>query len=841
MRGRTTLARRPRLRGPTTRLAAALGERPRLAAGLFVVGGAAVALALVASVLGLAASSAFGWKKATLLIVGCDLIVAALIVSARRVSPTDDADVDLASLLNGAIADGVILFAISAAAVIVLFGQAKPIERLGYFLAILVIVPLSVTLAWRRQQAGAAGERQQLLAFATLAATASVLCLARLLALPATGTLDASLFVLLALVGARVAIALSGRFVPAAWPHRFPAQAAVATTPLLLAAAAIPFVPAATLSVVDVAVALAAGLATFDLVRAFGGRRGPSRAWTRAIDAGVLVVSTLVVVYVGLPNLGLALNHNYFLGPATDVLHGHPMLVGTFSQYGVGLIDALAAVFLIVPIGYGTFTLLLSGLTVLLFAVIYVVLRWSTESLLISAAGLTVAVVLYVFGQLAFYTYFPSTGVLRFGLPWLVILLSLASARTERHKQLLDALVLATVAVAAVWSGEAGVYCLGTAVALACLDTAVANASARERIGTAARRIARLLAASLLGLLAFTLLTRAATGAWADWGGYLEYIRLYTTSGFGVLPIEPWSPGLALGAMYTVSAIAIVLLVLTRPALVRERAVAFRAATGLTVLGALVYTYFLGRAAENNLIHISPPAIALLFVWLGIVRSTFDSRIAVAVASGTAIFLGAMIVASESEDISQKYPSTALAAVLGSAPPLGNELRALWHNPVVNPTAAHVVGFVSSLGPRRGGLTFLLTPSVETEALLRLHTANAVGSSNPCQESLSKQGSRRVAAAARSLRPGGIVVTSVNPQDAGQLLPIEQYALALLRGRFTLQEISSDGQGLQAFRMIPPVPVASRAAAPRRMSTHPTTVPSTNQAQPPPNAAPICA
>ncbi len=183
--------------------------------------------------------------------------------------------------------------------------------------------------------------------------------------------------------------------------------------------------------------------------------------------------------------------------------------------------------------------------------------------------------------------------------------------------------------------------------------------------------------------------------------------------------------------MYTVSAIAIVLLVLVRPALVRERAVAFRAATGLTVLGALVYTYFLGRAAPNNLIHISPPAIALLFVWLGIVRSTFDSRIALAVASGTTIFLGAIIVASESEDISQKYPSTALAAVLGSAPPLGNELRALWDNPVVDPTpgAAHVVAFVSSLGPMRGSLTILLTPSVETEILLRLHAANAVGSS----------------------------------------------------------------------------------------------------------------
>jgi hypothetical protein len=798
------------------RLAAALGERPRLTAILFAIGGIAVALALAANLLDLAASSAFGWKKATLLILGCDLIIAGLIVSARRTSLTDEVDGSLASLLSGAIADGVMMFAISAAAVVVLFGQAKPIERLGYFLATLVIVPLSVTLAWRRERTDATGECQQLLAFVTLAATAGVLCLAHLLALPATDTLDTSLFVLLALVAARVVIALSARLVPIVWPRWFPAGAAVATMPLLLAAATIPFVPTVTLSVVDVAVALAAGLATFDLVRAFGGRRGPSHAWTQAIDVGVLVVCALVVPYVGLPKLGLVSNINYFLGPATDVLHGHPMLVGTFSQYGVGQFDALAAVFSVVPIGYGTFILLLSGLTVLLSVVIYIILRWSTESLLIATVGLTVAVSLYVFEEPFSYIYFPSTGVLRFGLPWLVILWSLASARTARHKRLFDVLVLTTVAVAAVWSGETGVYCLGTAGAIACLDTVISEVSGRERLRIAARRIAQLVAASLFGLLAFTLLTRAAAGAWPDWGAYLDYIRLYTTGGLGALPIEPWSAGLALGAMYTISAIVIVLLAVVRPALLRERAVAFRAVTGLTVLGVLVYTYYLDRAHPDNLTHISPPAVALLFVWLGIARLTFDSRIAVAVASATAIFLGAMIVTSEGEDIGLKYPSSALAAVLGSGPPLGSELRTLWHNPVVDPTAAHVAASVSSLGSARGGLTLLLTPSIETETLLRLNTANAVGSSQPCQESISAQGPGRVATAVRSLQPGGIVVISTASQYAGQLLPIQQYTLTLLRRRFTLKEIDVDAQGLQAFRMTGlAIPTPGSVAAPQ--------------------------
>jgi hypothetical protein len=794
------------------RLATAPRMRSRLAISLFAIGAAAVALALAANVLGLAVSSAFGWKKATLLIAGCDLIVAALVVSASRTPPTDDTEGDIASLLSGAIADGVMMFAFSAAAVIVLFGQSKPIERLGYFLAILVIVPLGVTLAWRRQRKGATDERQQLLAFATLAATAGVLCLARLLALPTTGTLDTSLFVLLALVAVRGAIALSAHFLPAAWPRAFPAKAAVAATPLLLAAAAVPFEPPATLSVVDVAVALAAGLATFDLVRAWDGRWSLPAAWVRVLDVGIIVACILVVVYLGAPTNVLTLNHNYFLGPAIDVLHGHPMLVGTFSQYGVGMMDVLAAIFLVVPIGYGTFTLLLSACTALLFVVVYIVLRWSTGSLLIAAVGVTVAIVLGTFGTLGYYPWTPSTGVLRFGLPWLVILFSLASVGAATHKRLFEALVFATVAVASVWSGEAGVYCLGTAVALACLDAAAADASALERMRTAARRIAQLVATSASALLLFTLLTRALAGAWPNWGAYLYYIRLYTTGGLGALPIEPWSPGLALGALYTISAIAIVLLALTRPSLLRERAVAFRAATSLTVLGVLVYTYYLGRAHPNNLYFISPPGVALVFVWLGIVRSTFDSRVAVAVACGTVIFGGAVVVANESGTLSEKYPTTALAAVLGSGPSLASEVSTLWRNPVFYPEAAHVVQFVSALKPERTGLTLLLTPNVETEALLRLGIANAVGSSQPCQEQLSTQGSGRVAKEVSALAPGGIVVTGNGPNNGG-LLPIEQYTLTLLRDRFTLEEIAADGQGLRAFRMTQFLPIATHPSA----------------------------
>lgn len=805
---RVTEGARPR-RYPPTRDA-------RIVPGLLGSGAVAVSLALAAGRLGFAGSSGFDWKRAALLIAGCDLIVAALVADAQTASSTTDTDANLASLLSGAIADGVMLFAINAVTLLVLFGNGKSIERLGYCLAVLVVVPLCVTLAWRRQRAGLPDGRQQLMAYATLASTAGLLCLTRLLTNRAGDTVSASLFLLVTLIVARVAIALSGHVMPATWPLRLPG-AALAIAPVLLLVAAGPFIPDATLSTLDIVAAFATGLASFLLISAEWDRYRLPRVGAWAVDAGILALCALVVVYLGSLSVELAENQSFFLGPAMDVLHGHPMLVSTFSQYGVGIMDALAALFLVVPIGYGTFTLLLSGLTVLLFAGVYVLLRWSTESRLIAAFGLMVVVVLDVFGQIYVYVDFPSTGVLRFGLPWLVILCSLAAARTPHHKRLYEALILATVAIAAVWSGEAGIYCLGTACALVCLSATVEEASTRERLRKGGRTVALLVSVSVFSLLAFTLLTRVTTGAWADWGGYLEYIRLYTVGGLGLLPIDPWSPGLALGAMYTVSTIVIVLLALMRPALVREQDIAFRAAAGLTAFGMLAYTYFLGRSHPNNLIHVSPPAVVLLFVWLGIARLMLGNRTAVAVAFATSVFLGTMIVVSESGDIVQRYPNTALASVIRSKP-LDTQLQALWRNPTAVPMTAHVVSFISLVRSFRFGhanLTILLSPLVVTESLLRLDVANAVGSSNPLQESLSAQASRRVSVAVRSLRPGGIVIINSSRGAARELTGPQRFAWAQLQKRFKLKEIAHDGSGLRAFLTTEPAVATGSTPRPR--------------------------
>ena len=594
--------------------------RRRPVAALCAAGGLAIVLALAAGPLGLGASPEFGLKSAALFIVGADLLIAALVLDGLRPNASRRTETGSVALLGSAVADAVVAYAVTATGLIVLFGQSKPIERTGYFAAALVVVPLSVALAWRRDRIGVDGGRTELTAFGALVLTGATVCLIRVSSLSTSPGVGASVVLLAAVVLARALATVAGWRASPSMLARPSVRLLPAMTPLVLLALVVPFVPADTFSLGDLAGAVVVGLVAYWCALHDIGRRIELGKWSVAVDVVVVVSCWLLAAYVALPAIEFALNQNYFLGPALDIMHGHPMLVGTFSQYGIVMMDALAAIFSVLPLGYGTFTLLLAVLTALYFTTFYVVVRLSTRSRLLAATALGLVVTLCVFGVIGFDPEYPSTGVLRFGIPWLVLLFSQAGARGGSRARLWNWLVLATVAVAAVWSGEAGVYTLVTAGAVAGVEESE-HGSLRARTVRFGRRAVMLVATSVGALVSFTVLTRVLAGSWPDWGAYLYYVRLYTTAGFGNEPIAAWSPGLALGGFYTVSATITILLLVRRPQVV-PRLTEFRAVAGLTALGVAVFTYFLGRADPNNLFHISPPAVALLFVWVAIVRSS---------------------------------------------------------------------------------------------------------------------------------------------------------------------------------------------------------------------------
>jgi hypothetical protein len=276
----------------------------------------------------------------------------------------------------------------------------------------------------------------------------------------------------------------------------------VVIAPLFVAACAATFSTPGSRGAGRVAVAIAVSLALGLGVAIWPQRpSGASSRVRRTIDLLSVLLVCLVVFQLTPLNFSRVTNMAYFLGPTNDVLHGQPMLVDTFSQYGVAMYYALAASFSVLPLGFGVFTLILSTGTALLFAVIYATLRLSIRSQAIAVVAIATAVFVYIYAGLWQYVDYPSTGALRFGPAWLVVLLGVATSRTSgrRAKLVLRRSILALVGLAAIWSAEVGVYCMGAAAAMAVLDCAAADEPIAQRTLAATRRITALLVSAVVG------------------------------------------------------------------------------------------------------------------------------------------------------------------------------------------------------------------------------------------------------------------------------------------------------------------------------------------------------
>ena len=396
----------------------------------------------------------------------------------------------------------------------------------------------------------------------------------------------------------------------------------------------------------------------------------------------LIVVLAIALIATDVEFTPITDNDNLFVGAINDILHGRAMLVGAYSQYGVGNMYALAPIFKVIPLGYGTFEFVNEALWVALFCCIYAILRAARVPRLLAVLAITLIIFSSVFAEItAFYTYigFPSTGPLRFGPAFPVVLAMVVGGR-RINPGVAHAVAVAVVGVSAVWSFEAFIYTGATFLAAAAADAVSRNDSRR--------RFTRLVVAAAVACVfihaVLALATRIFAGAWPDWGGYLEFIRLYSQKGFGQLPVLAWSVGLPLAFFYFASAVTIVSLARWRRDLVREHREMFVALAALTGLAIVAYTYFLGRSHINNLHHVAPAAIALGAVWVAFASTTgqlgqHTRTVILALAFG----VSSLMLVENIPDFLATWQRTALAhalPVIGHGS-LRDSVQARWNNP----------------------------------------------------------------------------------------------------------------------------------------------------------------
>jgi hypothetical protein len=497
------------------------------------------------------------------------------------------------------------------------------------------------------------------------------------------------------------------------------------------------------------------------------------------VRRSITVAIDVIVAFFLIPLLASDFNQYYgtlrgdqdfYVGPANAILHGSPMLVDTFAQYGVGVMYFLAGIFEVIPIGYGTFQLVNGFLTALEFVLIYVVLRIGCRSQLYALLGTAVCLVANVLTGIGPHIGFASTGPLRFGLPWVLITLAVLAEKKPGHRRILDVAMLALVGVSAIWSLEAFVYTTGAYVAVIALELVLQDGSRRERAGRVGRRFGLLASIIVVSHVIFAVATRAFGGQWPDWGGYLAYIRLYGWNGFSTLLIDPWSLGYLIAALYFISIAGLVFVAVEQREFAAVIRVELTAIATTTAFGIFSYTYFLGRSHPNNLHHIAPAAIVLSVLWVSLLaRHTpvvnRTMRFAVLVFVGWA---AAAVLVQQPQETRASLRRSPLRQIVQLNPRLSTRAHALidWRQEPVDQPAIESEQLLDRFAPGRCRVAVVVQRSLSTEALIRAHRGNLLPIAVPLQESLLPARSLSLVEKRLSrLGPGSVVLTEQDYLD----------------------------------------------------------------------------
>ncbi len=492
------------------------------------------------------------------------------------------------------------------------------------------------------------------------------------------------------------------------------------------------------------------------------------------------------------------------------------------SQYGVGSIYFLAGWFHLLPLGYGTYGLLDDILTALFYAGAYGLLRLARVSRPLAAAALAVAVVALIYtlhydvGQL------PQQGPLRFGLPMVVILAATAASRWPAAGARWRVLALAAVGLSAIWALEAFAYTSLTFAVITALETWLRPAGQRRR--WLARQLGLAALAVITAHLILALATLAATGQLPDWGQYLAYVQAFVLGGQAgqvVYGFEPWSPGLAVGAVALCSAAAIVLILRRAPSLVRAERTMFVALAGVTAYAIAILSYTDNRSSTYLLAYNALATLITVVLWLSLLLgSNRVARRARAGGLALALSTSVLLIAVAWPVIGDHFSRTALAHAYP-----GGGLRAaihrLLHPPAADPRAPVGEQLVKQYIPGRRALVVLPeTPDLATEILIRSGRANSLSIGDPKADGfVPSVWTNELTGEIARLRPGTRLLMSRTAQHVVAVLhadpsidplthtidgaiPQEEWILSQLDRRFVLRPIAQDREGFVVAELV---------------------------------------
>ncbi|MBN2084342.1 MAG: hypothetical protein JW748_03895 [Anaerolineales bacterium] len=350
-------------------------------------------------------------------------------------------------------------------------------------------------------------------------------------------------------------------------------------------------------------------------------RRWSSQGWI------VLLLGLLLCGLVYQPELPhLRSHYNTLLATMQDVLSGKFIFVDTLSQYGVGIVYFLLAVFNLfrLPVAYPGLAIVLNVLYILQFALLFLILHQATKNIFISLAGL--AGILY-------FAYFavswpsmlrvPAQSPLRYGMTYL--LLGVGWAGMNRTGRVWRIAELVLLGAASVWSLEVLFF---TVIPLdALLFTGGVLFSDKPRTGLREFGNRFLLQIGVIGFcwIAWWVATAIAAGQPPNLSYYFEVFLKYTSS-------ERYGPQMdfhsfwngVVPAIYLGTLLAVVFTSWRQRSRLPGEIAAVMA--GFSVAGLLQYLYYFVYDLDYHLSLICTPAILVIVLWIFISQKDRTAR-----------------------------------------------------------------------------------------------------------------------------------------------------------------------------------------------------------------------
>jgi len=338
-----------------------------------------------------------------------------------------------------------------------------------------------------------------------------------------------------------------------------------------------------------------------------------SKAIRVAVDFLVIVLILLVTINLEFPQDRW--HFNAYLAPINDIINGKSLLVDTTSQYGVMSNYIMAIIFglKIFPLNFVGFSLFVSLLTSLSLISAYILYRFVSKSLVLSALAISLSIVLILDVSHWDIVTFPSTGILRFGPLYPLALVIMARYCWYQESKYAKIAELIVFGITVYWSIFAAAYVIGGYMMLTVLETLDDNVTVGQFVRKLFVNIGTVAIVIVSGFLIVNLFTFMNSGNLPNWSLYIDYVVYFSSNILTYIrPITNWHPEFLL---LTVGYLALVTVIFERLFIRKMDKSRVNVFAYILVSGILQVYYYISLSISFHFALIFIPAgLGLLFI-----------------------------------------------------------------------------------------------------------------------------------------------------------------------------------------------------------------------------------